>query len=673
VTHSYNFLEKIEPSFLRQRHRRDTRKRTAVIVCAGFFLLIIFAILALVGIIFATTTDMMREARQAKEAVTEWDFISATESLEHIQTTVDRIKPFVSSAQFLAPLPWVGNQVTSLQHTLEASGYLLDSLKNLCGVGEDLVRLSGLSSEITSLSAQRSFADLPQETKHTVLLRLSEASSDFAQASIQLSVVREELQIWGTQLWFASHLSPFLVLLDQLDEAVMSLNTLQTFATILPEFGGLEEQKTFLLLFLNNTELRPGGGFVGTYGLARVQDGDLVSIETKDVYALDELVSSSLAAPIPLQTYNATPWWYVRDANWSPDFALSVLQVIERFVFEGQQLSEEQKASVPVAMSIHGVIGVTPTVVSDILALTGPLTVSGQTFTAENFADEMEYQVEVGYVGQGIPPSQRKEILADVVNALVDRLLRLSAEEWPTLLATLSKDFSQKQFMLYSADQKVEDALISAGWAGRIQPSATDVQMVVDANLASLKTDPVIHRKIQYEIFQNTSGQWIGRTTITYTHTGSFDWKTTRYRTYTRLYVPLGTSLIDTRGSLVNDHLLNPSGSEGTTDVGVDLGLTYFGTFTSVEPGQTQRLVFEYLLADSVVHTIENGSYTLNFFKQIGAQNHDLELSLDVGGNISYATPAEESSTWGDETYSLNTILDQDKTFEVLFDPSQDR
>ncbi|KKU33557.1 MAG: hypothetical protein UX57_C0006G0020 [Candidatus Uhrbacteria bacterium GW2011_GWE2_46_68] len=639
-----------------------------VVVCASFFLVVLCACVGFAGWAFATTQSIMQEAKHAKEAVAVWDFVAASDALDAIQKTTVRAEHAVDFFGFLAPFPWIGDQVTGLAHTLEAGGYLLEALQNLCGVGEDMVRLSGLSADLSTTQVEGTFAEVPRETKRAVLMRLSEASSDFAQASAQLSIVREEMQQWGSALWLVSSLSTFLTLLDQLDEASQSLHNLQTFATILPEFGGLEEQKTFLLLFLNNTELRPGGGFIGTYGLARVQDGDFVSVQTKDVYALDQLAVSSLAAPIPLQTYNATPFWYMRDANWSPDFAVSALHIIERFIAEGQSLSEEQKMSVPTAMSVHGVIGLTTTFVSDILVLTGPLTVSGQTFTAENFADAMEYQVEVGYTGQGIPSSQRKEILADVVESLLYRLYELPASDWPALLDIVSANFSQKQLAFYSADQEVEEALLQAGWAGRVLSSSVDTQMVVDANLASLKSDPAVDRDMTYEVFQNTKGDWIGRTTIIYAHRGSFDWKTTRYRTYTRLYVPFGTKLIDTKGSLVNDRLLNPSQSEGVVDVGTDLGLTYFGAFTSVEPGETQTLVFEYLLSDGVVEAIENGSYTLTFFKQMGASDHNLHLALDFGNTIFYATPSEERLEWGNETYLLNTILDQDKIFEVLFD-----
>src|SRR6185295_17089120 len=112
-------------------------------------------------------------------------------------------------------------------------------------------------------------------------------------------------------------------------------------------------------------------------------------------------------------------------------------------------------------------------------------------------------------------------------------------------------------------------------------------QMVVDANLASLKTDFAMNRTLRYEILKNTAGQWIGRTTVHYENHGHFDFKTSRYRTYTRLYVPLGSQLVRVVGALQNDKILNPKGDQGKPDVSTELGLTVFGAFTSIEPGQS--------------------------------------------------------------------------------------
>src|SRR3989339_224407 len=44
-------------------------------------------------------------------------------------------------------------------------------------------------------------------------------------------------------------------------------------SVILKQALGLSKPKTYLLLFLNNTELRPGGGFIGVYATVRMDKG----------------------------------------------------------------------------------------------------------------------------------------------------------------------------------------------------------------------------------------------------------------------------------------------------------------------------------------------------------------------------------------------------------------
>ena len=177
--------------------------------------------------------------------------------------------------------------------------------------------------------------------------------------------------------------------------------------------------------------------------------------------------------------------------------------------------------------------------------------------------------------------------------------------------------------------------------------------MYVDANLASLKTDPVVNRSIQYDVFRNESGTWIGRTSVTYDHTGQFDWRTTRYRTYARLLVPEGTTLIRTVGFL-----------EGP-DIAQEVGLTSFGGFVVIEPGQIQTVVFEYRLSDRVVESIAKQHYQLRVLKQMGARDYPLTLDLDFDKNVLTALPAENRNAWGDDVYHLNTKLTQDLFFEV--------
>jgi len=570
-------------------------------------------------------------------------------------------------------LPWISDQVIAADAILSGGREMIDALETVVELGAELVRLTGFSEEEIrqmkeGLTPSATFDDLSSETKRAVLERLSSSASDFELLGARIAIVRSELaDVKAAGLFGPIYavLAPFDARLAESEEAVRVLSVA---AELLPEAAGLGEERTHLVLFLNNTELRPGGGFIGTFGILKTKDGDIVELETRDSYAFDDPVALSVteSAPVPLVRYNATTNWFFRDANWSPDFAESARTSMRLYNQEANALSPEARATLGIVPeSFDGAIGLTPTFLRALMGITGPLTVGGQTFTADNVTDRLEYQVEVGYAGQGIPEAQRKEVIADLVNALKSHVFSLPLSEWPRLIAVIENGFIEKQLAFMSADEATEAVLARVGWGGVVVPGDHDAQMVVDASLASLKTDPKVSRAMRYEIFRNTSGQYVGRTTIRYTHTGNFDWKTTRYRTYVRLYVPSGSEFIRIDGSMLDDKLNNPTGAVAPVDVATDLGMVSFGTFISIEPGESRTLTFEYSLADSVVQDIKNGSYSLVYLKQVGAQNNELTLDLDFDKNVTDASVPEDSGEWGDDVYRLNTKLDQDLQFVV--------
>src|SRR6185437_14897925 len=51
-----------------------------------------------------------------------------------------------------------------------------------------------------------------------------------------------------------------------------------------PSLFGFNGKKTYLVLFQNNMELRPGGGFIGSYGTIHVDNGTFDKLQIHDVY-----------------------------------------------------------------------------------------------------------------------------------------------------------------------------------------------------------------------------------------------------------------------------------------------------------------------------------------------------------------------------------------------------
>ncbi len=674
MSHTVNFLHEVEAPKRHRAHQRRHAVRVALLVALGIVALWLVVVLFASGQVIAAALDGKDALYRARDSAVALDFDGASADLAVADDKFSSAEKGLALLRTAEIIPWVSTQIRAADTLVTSGREVIGALQTAVDLGGELVRLSGFTTDelqqmAAGTSPRATFDDLSSETKRAMLERLAGASSDLQLLAARINIARSELSTIDT----SGLIGPIADALGPLDaklaEGQTVVKTLAIASELLPEFAGLGQERTHLLLFLNNTELRPGGGFIGTYGVLKTKDGDVTELETADSYALDKPSEgiATAASPAPLARYNATPTWFFRDANWSPDFLASSVDALRLY-------NQEVILAGGTAQTFDGTLGVTPTFLQSLLGITGPIAVGGQSFTADNIPDELEYQIEVGYIGQGIPQAQRKELIGAFVDELKKKMFSLPLSEWIRVADAVQEGFAQKQIVMMSADAKTEDLITSVGWGGRVVGPSTgsgsasgDAQMVVDANIGSLKSDPKVSRAIAYEILKNSSGQYVGRTTVTYSHTGSFDWKTSRYRTYTRLYVPAGSELIRVTGSMLDDKIHNPTGSEGPVDVATEFGMTSFGTFVSIEPGETRSLAFEYKLSDAVVASINAGTYKLSEIKQIGAQDNGLTLTLGFGKNVASASVPEAREDWGDQTYRLVTKLDRDLQFTVGF------
>lgn len=426
---------------------------------------------------------------------------------------------------------------------------------------------------------------------------------------------------------------------------------------VLQEVLGYSQPRTYLLLFLNNTELRPGGGFIGAYAVVRIDKGSPQILKVEGTEILDNYAPQDalLDPPAPLKKYLLISKWAFRDSNWSPDFASSSVQSLEMFKLENGTAAGQ----------IDAVIGFTPTVLEGILKISGPITVDGEQFTADNFTDKMEYEVEYGYYQRGLPPSQRKQVLADLAKALMAKLKTDIMGNWGKYLALGQNMLAQKQIAAYSSYSQAEQVLVAKGWAGEMKQTAGDYILWADANLGALKTDKVVVRNLSYSFSPTSSpagqaGNIIADLKMDYKNTGNYGKFTTVYRDYARIYVPIGSRFISVSGSSKD------IGAPGTVDQGIENGRQWFGTFIAINPGETGELEWHFYLAPGIVSQIQNKTYSLLVQKQIGTIGNGLTLSLDFGKDILLsAYPGESSAQYGDSRYSYNTDLSIDRQFDV--------
>lgn len=414
---------------------------------------------------------------------------------------------------------------------------------------------------------------------------------------------------------------------------------------IIPKFLGFTKPVTYLLLFENNTELRPGGGFIGSYAVARVDNGKMELVKLEGTEALDRNTPKDWKPepPVQIKRHLGMGKWFFRDANWSPDFSESAKKALELYKGEGGVSADQ----------IDAVIGFTPTLLEQLMKVVGSVTVEGVKFTPENITEKLEYEVEYGYGERGLVFTERKKIMQPLFHALLAGLKLDALSNWQKYLEIGKEMIEEKQLMFYAVDSEWQKDLVKQDWAGNVKNVEGDYLLWVDANLASLKTDWVIKRNLKYTIIpaksfgaaQDKDGRLAATVEMTYNHTGKFDWRTTRYRTYARVFVPTGSELISYDGAMKWDR----TPGKGEVEQGDELGKKWFGAFIAIEPGKIGKLSFTYLLPKSLSEQPQNSLYTIFVQKQLGLPEMGLTINPKSGTTNS-------------------TILREDKKFEFYVD-----
>lgn len=348
--------------------------------------------------------------------------------------------------------------------------------------------------------------------------------------------------------------------------------TMASFAEYVFQKDG--EEKTFLLLFQNNMELRPGGGYIGSFGILKMKDGNVTQLQTHDLSNFDGRVPDGITPPYPIMETLRVKDWKLRDSNWSPDFPINAEKAEEFY-----QLGQGQE-------NFAGIVAINSNVLTSFLKVTGPVEVPGYPgiYDSENAVLNLEYQVERGAYQQGIARGERKSVMNLLASEIKKKVLTLSVRDKIKLAEIILDDLNRKDIQLYFKDESLEGSAQRAQWDGSVDKSwSEDYLMLVDANMGSLKSDYYMRRSFDYTV--DLSGDVpVARLVVTYNHTAKEkDWMTKDYLTYLRVYTPSGSWLVDSKNL-------------GEKRFGDDLNKKYFGTLVGVPLGQTKTIEFSYTL-----------------------------------------------------------------------------
>ncbi len=369
-----------------------------------------------------------------------------------------------------------------------------------------------------------------------------------------------------------------------------------------PYLLGVNGQREYLVLFQNDKELRPTGGFITAYTIAKVDRGKFEPVASNDIYNLDSNYTRHIEAPEEFKkylrgTYSLGNKYWLRDMNWSPDFSQSM-----------QFFSEESKSAG--INNIDGIIAVDTQLLVNILNVVGNIGVSGYgdfstqivpecncpqvIYELESFADVegpiVWSENEPGKIifapeGYFERSDNRKKIIGPLMNSVLSNTLGQPKEKIPALFEAMFASLLEKHVLFYMHDQKTQEALEKFGIAGKIEDFEGDYLHINDANLGGRKSNLYVSQEVEQEVSISRDGSVEKIVRITYKNPEKQDgWLNSILPNYVRIYVPKGSQLIDF------------SGIEEEKEPYEEFGKTVYSGFFNLRPLGVANLELKYKL-----------------------------------------------------------------------------
>jgi hypothetical protein len=288
----------------------------------------------------------------------------------------------------------------------------------------------------------------------------------------------------------------------------------------------------FVLVSQNSAELRPTGGFMGSYGLIKAGPDGLSLEKYADIYRLPK--QSTLTIPAPPGAGMGGRTLHFHDSNWWLDYPTSAVTMLKLW----DHLS-------PAQPSADGIVAIDLITVQTLLREFGPIKVPeyDKPITADNMIPTLITFVDQVNYGQ----ADRKDILKSLSAELLHRMLNLTPSQVLPTAELMMQLADQKRIQFYVRDAPAQQAIQDLGWSGTMAPPAdtTDLLAVSNAVVWPSKMNFGVHKTIDYHVQLNANGNADTVLTLDYRKDARRLLKIQRkwFGDYLRVYRPAGTTL----------------------------------------------------------------------------------------------------------------------------------
>ncbi|MFH1509021.1 MAG: DUF4012 domain-containing protein [bacterium] len=612
-------------------------------------------LLAKQGVVLGEALNAFDHAKSAGSSLADinlesavFKFNLAAEGFKEAKTDIDETNVIIR--EIVKVLPG-GSKLASAEHMLEAGA-------NLSQAGESLAKAMQPLNSINNTISGAMDTDKKNRSSITENLLVSKAHLEVVKDKVALALDHiEKVNVNDLPENQREQFDKIKSMVPQIRETVSSIST---YSDSFLELLGHNMKKRYLLLFTNNREVRKGGGFIGTYGLLDIQDGNITKLFVEGPYNIDGQLKETIASPTPLHLIN--PTFYMRDANFFLDYPTSAQKVAELYEKSG-------------GVTVDGVISINASLMPKLLKITGPVAMPeyDTTINYENFYDQTQVEVEFEYDKEENKP---KQFIADLMPKIFEKLSFLESNQTVELVNLLFGSLQNKEIMLYFFDDNLQQLASENGFTGEVPETDKDYLAIAESNIGGGKTSNVIKRDVDLKTNISSDGKITNELKIVSSHTGDPEniWSGIKNVTYLEIFVPQGAKLIKAEGfddwifsrlkpeldNAIDDSLVKQIENsksihkESSTVIGVESEKTTFGNWLEIAPSEKKEITLVYELPfkiDTKNNSVD--SYSIYYQKQAGTN------PLQIKHVIEY--PDNYKSLW-----NYNTLDNLDKEFNLI-------
>ena len=606
------------------------------IACVSFGLVSVYFVFLPLGLSSFFTFQGYRSLQSAKASILSGNPKSASRQFLILQKDIQRVGRQLNNLGWLCRLLGQDKRCQAAGKLLTTADFLAEGAyfgSQALEEGQNL--LQTVQSVSPPLGGAETGGNIAEKIKNYVsqmVINVNLAKKRFSLANVEAQKIDSRQFPFG----LSRRLEDGLQVLDCSDKEIANI---EIFLSKLPLLLGIPQKQTIMILLQNNNELRATGGFIGSYVLATFNSGVLEEIKVDDIYNPDGQLKITETAPQPLRDYLEVDQLGIRDANWWPDFPASAQKIAALF----KQATNRE---------VTTIIGLNLLSVQSLLAEVGPLTLDDyqETIDAGNLFERAEYHAEVGFT----PGSdQKRNFLTSLSQELIDRILVLEGSSYLKAARSLLSGLSSREILLYSSNPSLQSLFANLDYEGSMPLTPGDFISVIDSNVGGNKANYWVKRSSRYRLDVDRDGNLIGVLTVRWNHSGtSGTWPGGDYRNYLRVYVPLGSGLLE---------------SEGFSSEVVEydeFGRRVFGGLVKVPVNSSKEVELKYYLPREIGFAAQT-VYQLGILKQPGIADEPFKLTINLPV---FLKPKRVSSGSIDKTQTKitwETTLTNNQEFEL--------